>query len=166
MLALSSALLRLVPFAVPGRSVLGAIAGWLVSLISTAALFLVVYRVLPHKPQRWAQAVPGALLATVLFLVILQLFPLYLALFGQGFEVYAVFGIFLLLMFWLYLLGLVLVLGAELNAFLEEPGRAAALAQTTARAEVGEVEEQRTSSGLIETRATGTGQPDSDEPLR
>ena len=158
----SSALLSLLPFVVPGRNVLGALAGWLVSLVSTGTLFLLLYRVLPHKPQRWLQALPGALLATVLLLVILQLFPLYLTFFGQGFEVYAVFGIFLLLMFWLYLLGLVLVLGAELNAFLEEPGRAAALAQTTARAEVGDVEEQRT-TGLIQTRATGTGQPDATE---
>jgi membrane protein len=158
----SSALLSVLPFAVPARNVLGAIVGWLVSLVSTGALFLLLYRVLPHKPQRWRQALPGALLATVLLLIILQVFPLYLTIFGQGFEVYAAFGIFLLLMFWLYLLGLALVLGAELNAFLEEPGRAAALAETTARAEVGDVDEQRTTR-LIQTRATGTGQPGSTE---
>jgi uncharacterized BrkB/YihY/UPF0761 family membrane protein len=120
-------------------------------------LFVLLYRVLPNKRQAWPRALPGALLATALLLVILQVFPLYLTFFGQGFEVYAVFGIFLLLMFWLYLLGLVLVLGAELNAFLEEPGRATALAETTARAEVGDVDEQRT-AGQIQTRATGTGQ--------
>jgi uncharacterized BrkB/YihY/UPF0761 family membrane protein len=34
---------------------------------------------------------------------------------------YAVFGVFLLLLFWSYVTGLVLVLGAELNAFLEDP---------------------------------------------
>ena len=153
----SGMLLALLPFALPGRTLLGAGIGWLVSLASAAALFLLLYRVLPHKPQGWRQALPGALVATILLLVILQVFPLYLRFFGQGFEVYAAFGIFLVLMFWLYLLGLVLVLGAELNAFLEQPGRATALAQTTARAEIGQVEVQR-STGLIETRASGTGQ--------
>ena len=146
----------------PGRNVLAAVAGWCVSLVSACGLFLLLYRVLPHKRQGWLQALPGAVLATLLLLVILQVFPLYLTFFGQGFEVYAAFGIVLLLMFWLYLLGLVLVLGAELNAFLEEPGRAAALAETTARAEVGDVDEQRT-AGLIRTRATGSGQPGSTE---
>jgi uncharacterized BrkB/YihY/UPF0761 family membrane protein len=51
----------------------------------------------------------------------LHLFPFYLSLFGQGFEAYAAFGVFLILMLWLYLLGLVLVMGVELNAFLERP---------------------------------------------
>lgn len=141
-----------------GAALLGAAIGGLVSLASAASLFLLLYRVLPHKRQTWRQALPGALVATVLLLVILQVFPLYLRFFGRGLEVYAVFGIFLVLMFWLYLLGLVLVLGAEINAFLEEPGRAAALAQTTAHAESGQVEVQR-ASGLIRTSATGTGQP-------
>jgi hypothetical protein len=45
--------------------------------------------------------------------------PLYLSLFGQGFEAYAAFGVFLILMFWLYLLGWVIVIGVEINAFLE-----------------------------------------------
>jgi uncharacterized BrkB/YihY/UPF0761 family membrane protein len=65
------------------------------------------------------QVLPGALLAAALFFVLLQVFPLYTTLFGQGFATYAAFGVFLLLMFWTYLLGIVLVLGAELNAFLE-----------------------------------------------
>ncbi|MBV9544494.1 MAG: YihY/virulence factor BrkB family protein [Chloroflexi bacterium] len=154
----SSALLELVAIPLPGQNPIGAVVGWVVSLASIATMFLLLYRVLPHKRQSWREAVPGALVATVLLLLILQIFPLYLTLFGQGFEVYAVFGMFLVLMLWLFLLGLVLVLGVELNAFLEEPGRAAAVAQTTARAEVGQVEVER-SSELIETRASGTGQP-------
>ena len=58
-------------------------------------------------------------------------------------------------MFWLYLLGLVLVAGAELNAFLEEPGRATALAASKARAEKGQAQVQQTGA-TVEAEATGT----------
>jgi hypothetical protein len=58
-------------------------------------------------------------------------------------------------MFWLYLLGLVLVAGAELNAFLEEPGRATALAASKARAEKGQAEVHQ-AGGTVEAEATGT----------
>src|SRR5918912_1120428 len=143
------------PIAVPVGPVLGRVVGWSVSILSAIVMFLLLYKILPNKPQAWGQTLPGALLATVLFFVILQVFPLYLALFGKGFQAYAAFGVFLLLMFWVYLLGIVLVLGAELNAFLEEPGRSTALAETKAKAEKGQVATQP-SGGAVETVASGS----------
>jgi YihY family inner membrane protein len=92
-----------------------------VSIGSALLTFLLLYVVLPNKRQSVRQALPGSLVAAVLFFLLLQVFPLYTAIFGRGFVAYAAFGVFLLLMFWTYLLGLVLVLGAELNAFLEVP---------------------------------------------
>src|SRR5918912_629594 len=136
------------PIAVPVGPVLGRVVGWSVSILSAIVMFLLLYKILPNKPQAWGQTLPGALLATVLFFVILQVFPLYLALFGKGFQAYAAFGVFLLLMFWVYLLGIVLVLGAELNAFLEEPGRSTALAEAKARAEKGQVAQQQAGAGV------------------
>jgi hypothetical protein len=62
-----------------------------------------------------------------------------------------------------YLLGIVLVLGAELNAFLEEPGRSTALAETKARAEKGQVATQQTGAG-VQTEATGTATAGGQEP--
>ncbi len=107
------------PFQVPGRGVLAEMLGYALSIGSAVVMFLLLYTILPNKRQTVRQALPGALMAAILFFVILQLFPLYTNLFGKGFETYAVFGMFLLLMFWTFLLGIVLVLGAELNAFLE-----------------------------------------------
>ena len=73
----------------------------------------------------------------VLFFVIVQVFPLYMALFPPN-QAYAVFGVFLVFTFFLYLLGFVFVLGAELNAFLQEPARSAALAEATKKAHQGQ----------------------------
>ncbi|MBV9170536.1 MAG: YihY/virulence factor BrkB family protein [Chloroflexi bacterium] len=150
------------PIAVPVGPVVGRAVGWSISIVSAIILFLLLYKILPNKPQSWRQALPGALLATVLFFVILQVFPLYLAIFGRGFQTYAAFGVFLLLMFWVYLLGIVLVLGAELNAFLEEPGRATALAETKAKAEKGQVAMEPAGGG-VQAVATGTAEPGGQE---
>jgi membrane protein len=153
-----------VPIGVPvGGPVLGRAVGWSISILSAIVMFLLLYKILPNKPQGWRQTVPGALLATVLFFLILQVFPLYLAIFGKGFQAYAAFGVFLLVMFWAYLLGLVLTAGAELNAFLEEPGRSTALAETTARAQKGQVQMEQ-SSGAVETVAAGSASTGGQEP--
>ena len=151
------------PIAVPVGPVLGRVVGWSISILSSIVMFLLLYKILPNKPQGWQQTLPGALLATVLFFIILQVFPLYLAFFGKGFQAYAAFGVFLLLMFWVYLLGIVLVLGAELNAFLEEPGRSTALAEAKAKAEKGQVATHQ-AAGAVQTEATGTGATGGQEP--
>lgn len=115
----SEAVARVLPFELPARGPAVLLVGYAVSILSALVTFLLLYRVLPNRRQTFAQVLPGSLLAAGLFFVLLQVFPLYTTLFARGFEAYAIFGMLLLLMFWTYLLGLVLVLGAELNAFLD-----------------------------------------------
>ena len=117
----SDGVVRALPFDVPARGLAGRLLGYVVSLVSALVTFLLLYRVLPNKRQTFAQVLPGSLLAAGLFFALLQVFPLYTTLFGRGYEAYAAFGILLLLMFWAFLVGIVLVLGAELNAFLDAP---------------------------------------------
>jgi membrane protein len=143
---------------VPGAGLLTAALGVLVALLVALLMFVLMYKILPNKPQGWKQVLPGSALAAVLFVAILQVFPIYLALFGKGFAAYQAFGTFLVLMFWLYLLGVVLVLGAELNAYLEEPGRATALAASQARAQKGQAEVRQEPPGRVAAEATGVGQ--------
>ncbi len=75
-----------------------------------------------------------------LFVAVLRIFPIYVALFGSGFSVYAAFGTVLVFMFWLYIVGVVVVGGAELNAFLQEPKRSVMLASLAARALTGKLD--------------------------
>jgi membrane protein len=95
---------------------------WAISILATFLLFVLVYKVLPNARQGWRDVVPGALLSSVLFFVISLVFPFYVSVFPPN-QAYAVFGVLLVFMFWLYLLGIVFVLGAELNAFLRGPAR-------------------------------------------
>ncbi len=124
-------LLGSLPIALPVGPVLGRAVSWSVSILSAILLFLLLYRVLPNVSQSWRDVLPGTLVSTVLFFAILLLFPVYVALFPPN-QAYALFGVFLVFTFWLYLLGLVFVIGAEVNAFLQQPARSTALAETTA----------------------------------
>jgi membrane protein len=117
-----SSLVSDLPGLVPIRPVLGQVISWSVSIVSVFVMFLLVYRLLPNTRQRWRDVFPGTLLSTVLLLIVSQVFPLYMTLFPPN-QAYALFGVFLVFTFWLYLVGFVFVLGAELNAFLQQQVR-------------------------------------------
>ncbi|MGI9149593.1 MAG: YihY/virulence factor BrkB family protein [Chloroflexota bacterium] len=119
----SDVVFHALPFEVPGRGLAGLVIGYATSIGSALLTFLLLYRILPNTQLSFRHVLPGSLMAAVLFFLLLQLFPLYTTFFGAGFATYAAFGMFLLLMFWTFLLGLVLVLGVELNAFLDARGR-------------------------------------------
>ena len=142
-----------VPLGLPIGPVLAKVLGWSISILSAFVLFLLLYKVLPNAKQGWRDVLPGVLVSSVLLLVISQIFPIYVLLFPPN-EAYAVFGVFLVFTFWLYLLGFVLVLGAELNAFLQEPARSVALAEATAAAQHGQATYDR-ETGKVRAEATG-----------
>jgi membrane protein len=110
------------PGVLPIGPVLGRVIGWSIAILSVFVLFVVIYRVLPNVRQAWRDVLPGAICSTVLLLIVSQVFPLYLVLFPPN-QAYALFGVFLVFTFWLYVTGFVIVLGAELNAFLLDPAR-------------------------------------------
>ena len=142
-----------VPLGVPIGPVLGRLVGFSVAIVSVVLLFLLLYKVLPNAKQGWRDVLPGTLLSAVLLLVISQVFPLYMALFPPN-HAYAVFGVFLVFTFWLYLVGFVFVLGAELNAFLQQPSRSVALAEATSAAQRGRASYDR-ETGAVTAEAAG-----------
>lgn len=93
---------------------------WLLLLVLVVVAVAVLYRVAPDRDAprfRWTSM--GAVLATVLWLVVSALFSLYVAKsgsYGKSFGVLA--GIAVLLM-WLYLTCYAVLLGAEINAEAE-----------------------------------------------
>jgi membrane protein len=148
-----SSLVTSLPGVLPIGPLLGQVIGWSISIISVFVLFALIYRVLPNAKQTWHDVVPGTLLSSVLLLLVTQLFPLYVKVFPPN-HAYAVFGVFLLFTFWLYLVGLVFVLGAELNAFMQEPARSVALAEAAAAAEHGRADFEQ-ATGTVTAEASG-----------
>lgn len=78
-----------------------------------------VYYFGPDADQDWAWITPGAIAATVLWLVISLLFKVYVARFTDYEGSYGAVGAVIIVLLWFYLSGIALLTGAELNAEIE-----------------------------------------------
>lgn len=93
------------------------IIGYLSSFALIFGLMLLAYRLIPTTPPPWRHAAVGAAVAAVLMESISQLFPIYLT-FTGGFGLYeSLLPFVLLVMFWLYVVGQIIVIGAEIVAY-------------------------------------------------
>jgi membrane protein len=87
---------------------------WLISVG-----FSLLYYLGPDVEQLWPWIVTGSRIATALWLVISLGFRFYVMNFGQFNKMYGTIGAIIVVLLWFYLSGLVLLIGAELNAELE-----------------------------------------------
>jgi membrane protein len=88
------------------------------AFVSTA--MAIVYYFAPDAEQDWVWLTPGALFATTLWLLASLGFKYYVANFGSyDTETYGAIGAVMVLMLWFYISGLVVLIGAEMNAEIE-----------------------------------------------
>ena len=78
-----------------------------------------IYYFAPDAEQDWVWITPGSLLATLLWLAGSLGFRFYVVNFGNYEATYGTIGGIILLLLWFYISGLVIVIGAELNAEIE-----------------------------------------------
>ena len=119
-IALSSYLIGLTRFAddyTPGLStLLLGIVPYLMSLLA----FFILYLVVPNIKVRARHALWGALLATILFELSKRGFALYVTHFPAYDTIYGALALVPILFVWVYLCWLVVLLGAELTALLQQ----------------------------------------------
>ena len=84
--------------------------------IFTFAIFALMYVYVPNVSTPFREIWPGAVLATVLFELLKNLFALYVANFNNYAGAYGALGILLLFLLWIYLTSTILLVGAELAA--------------------------------------------------
>jgi membrane protein len=90
----------------------------LVFVLVTTAIGLVFYFG-PDAEQDWVWITPGAVLATILWLVASLAFKLYVANFTDYEGSYGTVGGVIVLLLWFYVSGIAVLVGAELNAEIE-----------------------------------------------
>jgi membrane protein len=86
-------------------------------LVSTA--IGLVYYFAPDAEQDWVWITPGAVLSTLLWVLISLAFKVYVANFGEYNATYGAVGAVIVLLLWFYISGLAILVGAELNAEIE-----------------------------------------------
>jgi membrane protein len=93
---------------------------WPLAAAFVLAALSLTYRFAPNvRVQQWRWILPGALVASVLWLAASAGLQLYLRFFDTYTAVYGSLGAVVILMIWFYLFGLAILIGGEVNCVLE-----------------------------------------------
>ena len=80
----------------------------------------IIYYFAPVSHRRWKFVNTGSITASILTILITNLFSYYLSNFASYNRLYGAIGTFIALMVWLYLIALILILGFEINASIQQ----------------------------------------------
>lgn len=92
---------------------------WPVTTIVAFLMLLLIYYLLPNVKLRLRSVFPGALLTTVSWLLLSQLFSLYVQYFAQAVLSYGTIGFFIVLLLWLDFSAWIVMFGAILNVVVQ-----------------------------------------------
>jgi membrane protein len=93
---------------------------WVVIVASLLLGFAAVYYVAPNVKQKFQWVTPGAAIGVVTLILATLAFRLYVDNFGRYDRTYGSIGALIVLMLWLYVAGLTLLVGSEVNVLYEK----------------------------------------------
>ena len=112
--------------------------GWLslpLTAIALVFLALALYLLTPENYLTWKQALPGAILFAIGWILVTKGFQIYVARYDRYNPTYLALASIIVLLTWMYLTCLLLLLGGKLNAILGRERERAALREVAAAEE-------------------------------
>jgi membrane protein len=91
---------------------------WLIATLTSIAVIALIYHNAVPRTQPWHSVLPGATMATVLWFLATALFGWYLQNYADYSLIYGSLGAAIALLVWMYMISLVILVGAEFNAML------------------------------------------------
>ncbi len=91
---------------------------WLISTVTSISVIALIYHMSIPRTQSWRRVLPGATLATVLWFGATLGFGWYVTRYANYAVIYGSLGAAIAVLVWLYLVSIVIMIGAEFNALI------------------------------------------------
>jgi membrane protein len=98
--------------------ILWGVIRWIIATLTSIAVIALIYHNAVPRTQPWHSVLPGATLSTVLWFASTALFGWYLQNYADYSIIYGSLGAAIALLVWMYIISLVILVGAEFNAML------------------------------------------------
>jgi membrane protein len=96
-----------------------AVFRWVLIVAALLLGFALIYKYAPNVEQKFKFVSPGSIIGVVLLIIASLGFAFYTRNFADYSATYGSIGAFIILMLWLYIAGLVILLGSEVNSLVE-----------------------------------------------
>jgi membrane protein len=91
---------------------------WMIAILTSIAVIALIYHNAVPRTQPWHSVLPGATLATAMWFAATMLFSWYLQRYADYSIIYGSLGVGIALLVWMYMISMVILVGAEFNAML------------------------------------------------
>ena len=91
---------------------------WIIATLTSIAVIALIYHNAVPRTQPWHSVLPGATLATAMWFGATLIFGWYLQNYADYSIIYGSLGFGIALLVWMYMISLVILVGAEFNAML------------------------------------------------
>lgn len=108
--------MHIIPSARTPVYVIALIVRWLIAFTGSIGIIALIYHMGTPMRQPWKRTIPGAIIATAMWFLTTLAFGWYVTRFANYSQVYGSLGAGIALLFWLYIISLSVLCGAEFNA--------------------------------------------------
>jgi membrane protein len=91
---------------------------WIIAILTSISVIALIYHHAVPRTQPWHTVLPGATLSTGMWLIATALFGWYLQHYADYSVIYGSLGAAIALLVWLYIVSVIILIGAEFNAML------------------------------------------------